>query len=97
MLKYKTTFVRNNTNTQFFKGTDEFLLHRDKEYVAKGKIVEIVSSLSADRLTREIVTVFADEQYREEYKKDPIIKKNTTLANLYNAEVDIKKTSVEIE
>jgi hypothetical protein len=97
MLKYKTTFVRNNTNTQFFKGTDEFLLHRDKEYVAKGKIVEIVSSLSADRLTREIVTVFADEQYREEYKKDPVVKKNTIASNVYNAENSIAKASSSIE
>ena len=97
MIKYKSTFVRNDKTIEFFKGTDEFLLHRDKEYVAKGKIVEIVSSLSADRLTREIVTVFADEQYRLEYRKDLVIKKNTAAANLYNAEVGIKKTSVEIE
>lgn len=97
MLKYKTTFVRNNTNTQFFKGTDEFLLHRDQVYVNTGKIIEIVSTISDDKLTKEIITVFADGQYREEYKKDPVIRRNTIASNVYNTENSIAKTSSSIE
>lgn len=72
-----TTFTRKMIDLSFDppRTTEEiqaFKTHIQQTYTNPGKMLSTDHQVSADLLSRKIITVFKDDDSRNEYKNDPI-------------------------
>lgn len=70
--------IRPTTSVEFFSATtfpefeDEFKRHMFKTYMSTGKFIDTTESISADGLTKTVVTSWLSEADLTAWKADPI-------------------------
>lgn len=52
-----------------------YTIYTTKTYINSGKILERTQSMSMDGLTRTVITVWVDDESRQQYLSDPIVAK----------------------
>jgi len=99
MIKLTKTYVRPNTQVEFFNPKDKMDLpskrHMKVTYIDSGMIVSNETTLSADGLTQTTVIVFNTEESWYQFRDDTIIQNSVLNARaVYNIENNITETTL---
>ena len=101
MSKFEQTFTRTSTDIMWHGDgldsavSDEFSYYVNENYVANGKLLSKVMTLSNDDLVLTITRIFNTEQDRADYLSDATRASYITLRDSYNATNNIVHTMIE--
>jgi hypothetical protein len=84
MICVSKTFHRPSTQIEWFQPQQEFKTYRRTEFFKNGRIKEMTSIESSDKLSISILTIFVDEDAYAAYEADPQCMANYQSRLAYN-------------
>jgi len=97
MIKRTKTWIRPNTSVKFHKANAEYSAYIKTAYVDTGKRVFISKTLSEDKLTLTLITVWRDLAAHDEFVADVMVQADVETRIAYNRANGIQNTNVEPE